>query len=105
MRTLLRHLLGRQPQRRPTSRHKVNAAPPSAYAPLRPWQVRARCFTPRRNGLDPDEIRLFLHRVADELTVAQTALTAVLDENKRIKDALRAWQTAQASHLMPRDRR
>lgn len=44
-------------------------------------------------------------RVADELTVAQTALTAVLDENKRIKDALRAWQTTRASHPGPWDRR
>jgi DivIVA domain-containing protein len=69
---------------------------------LRPWQVRARCFATRRNGLDPDEIRAFLHRVADELTVAQTALDAVLDENKRIKDTLREWQTAYASHTAAR---
>ncbi|SCL38067.1 DivIVA domain-containing protein [Micromonospora pallida] len=101
MRTLLRHLLGRQ-HRQPTHRRPVNAAPPSAYRPLRPWQIRARCFTTRRRGLDPDEIRAFLDRVADELTVAQTALDAVLDENKRIKDALRDWQTTQASRQDPR---
>lgn len=41
--------------------------------PLRPRQVRERCFNVRRRGLDPVEIRAFLHRVADELAVAQTA--------------------------------
>ncbi|GLY26321.1 DivIVA domain-containing protein [Micromonospora sp. NBRC 101691] len=105
MRTILRRLLGRHHRRRPAYRHPVNAAPPSAYRPLRPWQVRARCFTTRRHGLDPDEIRAFLHRVADELTVAQTALEAVLDENKRIKDALRDWQTGHALRATAGDRR
>ncbi|MEV0329612.1 hypothetical protein AB0H63_24660 [Micromonospora echinospora] len=105
MRTLLRRLLGRHHRRRPANRHTVNAAPPSAYQPMRPWQVRARCFSTRRHGLDPEEIRVFLHRVADELTVAQTALEAVLDENKRIKDALRDWQTTYALRPASRDRR
>ncbi|MFR9775796.1 hypothetical protein ACL02O_07015 [Micromonospora sp. MS34] len=68
-------------------------------APLRPWQVRERCFNVRRHRLDPVEIRAFLHRVADELAVAQTALVAVQEENVRIKNALRAWQSGQsASH-------
>nr|WP_245675771.1 DivIVA domain-containing protein [Micromonospora halophytica] len=66
--------------------------------PLRPWQVRDRCFNVRRHGLDPVEIRDFLHRVADELTVAQTALVAVQEENVRIKNALRAWQSAQSAN-------
>ncbi|MCI4063869.1 DivIVA domain-containing protein [Micromonospora sp. R77] len=72
---------------------------PLNRAPLRPWQVRERCFNVRRRGVDPVELRAFLHRVADELTVAQTALVAVQEENVRIKNALRAWQSAQsASH-------
>ncbi|MEU5786184.1 DivIVA domain-containing protein [Micromonospora purpureochromogenes] len=76
--------------------------PPVAEAnqrqPLRPWQIRERCFNVRRRGLDPVEIRTFLHRVADELTVAQTALVAVQEENVRIKNALRAWQSAQSAN-------
>ncbi|MFE9955769.1 DivIVA domain-containing protein [Micromonospora sp. NPDC005299] len=66
--------------------------------PLRPWQIRERCFNVRRRGLDPAEIRTFLHQVADELTVAQTALRAVQEENVRIKNALRTWQSAQSAN-------
>ncbi|MGC3859268.1 DivIVA domain-containing protein [Micromonospora chersina] len=66
--------------------------------PLRPWQIRERCFNVRRRGLDPVEIRTFLHQVADELTVAQTALRAVQEENVRIKNALRSWQSAQSAN-------
>lgn len=43
------------------------------------------------------EIRDFLHRVADELTTAQTALVAAQEENVRIKTALREWQSAQSA--------
>uniref|UniRef100_UPI0034A07E6D DivIVA domain-containing protein n=1 Tax=Micromonospora sp. NBRC 110009 TaxID=3061627 RepID=UPI0034A07E6D len=66
--------------------------------PLRPWQIRDRCFNVRRHGLDPVEIRAFLYRVADELAVAQTALVAVQEENVRIKNALREWQSAQSAN-------
>ncbi|MEV0153043.1 DivIVA domain-containing protein [Micromonospora sp. NPDC050686] len=80
------------PQPAPT--HKT----PMNRPPLRPWQVRERCFNVRRHGLDPAEIRAFLHRVADELAVAQTALVAVQEENVRIKNALRDWQSAQSAN-------
>ncbi|MFB9545174.1 DivIVA domain-containing protein [Micromonospora sagamiensis] len=65
------------------------------HPPLTPDRIRDRRFTARRRGLDPDEIAAFLARVADELAVARTALTAVREENVRIKDALRSWQSAQ----------
>ncbi|MGW5578467.1 DivIVA domain-containing protein [Micromonospora chokoriensis] len=85
--------------RRLLSRHEEAQPPGEVPRNLRPWQIRERCFNVRRRGLDPVEIRAFLHRVADELTVAQTALVAVQEENVRIKNALRAWQSAQsASH-------
>ncbi|MFU8870963.1 DivIVA domain-containing protein [Micromonospora sp. SL4-19] len=88
-------MAGRQREElRPTP----NAGPPQARLPLRPWQIRERCFNVRRRGLDPIEIRAFLHRVADELAVAQTALVAVQEENVRIKNALRAWQSAQSAN-------
>lgn len=67
-------------------------------APLRPWQIRERCFNLRRRGVDPAELRAFLHRVADELTVAQNALAAVQEENVRVRMALRAWQSAQSAN-------
>ncbi|MFC3503927.1 DivIVA domain-containing protein [Micromonospora krabiensis] len=83
--------------RRPVKRRAEPPPPTRANetTPLRPWQIRDRCFPVTRRGLDPVEIRAFLHQVADELTVAQTALVAVQEENVRIKDALRAWQSAQ----------
>ncbi|WP_372443970.1 DivIVA domain-containing protein [Micromonospora antibiotica] len=67
-------------------------------SPLRPWQIRERCFNLRRRGVDPAEIRAFLHRVADELTLAQAALVAAQEENVRIRRALRAWQSAQSAN-------
>ncbi|SCG66738.1 DivIVA domain-containing protein [Micromonospora rifamycinica] len=74
------------------------AEQPVRPSPLRPWQIRERCFNHRRRGVDPAEIRAFLHRVADELTIAQTALVAVQEENVRIRRALRAWQSAQSAN-------
>ncbi|MEU1885330.1 DivIVA domain-containing protein [Micromonospora rifamycinica] len=71
---------------------------PVRPSPLRPWQIRERCFNHRRRGVDPAEIRAFLHRVADELTLAQTALVAAQEENVRIRRALRAWQSAQSAN-------
>lgn len=94
MRNLIRRLASRREERRPT----VNTGPPRNRPPLRPWQIRDRCFNVRRHGLDPVEIRAFLHQVADELAVAQTALVAVQEENVRIKNALRAWQSAQSTN-------
>ncbi|GAA4569337.1 hypothetical protein GCM10023176_25680 [Micromonospora coerulea] len=91
MRDLIRRLVSRREDRPPL-------AEANQKHPLRPWQIRDRCFNVRRRGLDPVEIRAFLHRVADELTVAQTALVAVQEENVRIKNALRAWQSAQSAN-------
>ena len=89
MRNVIRWLARRREEPRPAEVHLPQR--------LRPWQIRERHFNVRRRGLDPVEIRAFLHRVADELAVAQTALVAVQEENVRIKNALRAWQSAQAA--------
>lgn len=88
--------------RRLVSRHKEAQPPSEVPRNLRPWQIRERCFNGRRRGLDPVEIRAFLHRVADELAVAQTALVAVQEENVRIKNALRAWQSTKSASHRPR---
>ncbi|MEO3777061.1 hypothetical protein ABGB16_09455 [Micromonospora sp. B11E3] len=84
--------------RRETPRPTQHARPPQVRRPLRPSQVRYRHFNERRRGLDPVEIRSFLHEVADELAVAQRELVAVQEENVRIKNALRTWQSAQAAN-------
>ncbi|MGC1210967.1 MAG: hypothetical protein WA890_06840 [Micromonospora sp.] len=86
-------MASRREERRPT-----DVGSPRNRPPVRPWQIRDRCFNVRRHGLDPVEIRAFLHQVADELAVAQTALVAVQEENVRIKNALRAWQSAQSTN-------
>ncbi|WP_442791921.1 DivIVA domain-containing protein [Micromonospora sp. NBC_01740] len=95
MRNLIRRLTSRREQRPPAD----VVRPPRE---LRPWQIRDRCFNVRRRGLDPVEIRAFLHQVADELAVAQTALVAVQEENVRIKNVLRAWQSAQSTNHLYR---
>ncbi|RGC68350.1 hypothetical protein C5N14_14055 [Micromonospora sp. MW-13] len=81
MRHLIRWLTGRQERTR---------------QPLRPAQIRDRRFTVRRHGLDPFEIRAFLHEVADELAVAQAVVVAVREENVRIRRALHTWQSSQS---------
>ncbi|WP_436971254.1 DivIVA domain-containing protein [Micromonospora chersina] len=88
---MIRRLAGRHDERQPQ-------AQATRRQQLRPWQIRERCFNVRRRGLDPVEIRAFLHQVADELTVAQTALRAVQEENVRIKNALRSWQSTQSAN-------
>ncbi|MEU5527686.1 hypothetical protein ABZ744_12170 [Micromonospora chersina] len=88
---MIRRLAGRRDESQPP-------AQANRRQPLRPWQIRERCFNVRRRGLGPVEIRTFLHQVADELTVAQTALRAVQEENARIKNALRSWQSAQSAN-------
>ncbi|MEE3918087.1 DivIVA domain-containing protein [Micromonospora sp. BRA006-A] len=71
----------------------------SAYRPLRPWQVRERSFRPTplgRRGLDPQEVREFLDRVAGDLAAVYDALAQSRRETDRIKNAPRRWQSEQA---------
>ncbi|MFV2008754.1 DivIVA domain-containing protein [Micromonospora sp. LOL_027] len=74
---------------------------PAAYRPIRPWQIRAHRFpTVTRKahgpGLDPGEVAAFLERVAHDLGVVYAELDRTYEQNDRIKDALRRWQTSQA---------
>ncbi|SCL19148.1 DivIVA domain-containing protein [Micromonospora inyonensis] len=87
----------RSPRQRPARGGLYRSA---SCAPLRPSQVRGRSFgTTRfgRRGLDPAEVDDFLHRVAGDLAGLYAALEQVREENHRIKEALRQWQTRQAS--------
>ncbi|GAB3806900.1 DivIVA domain-containing protein [Micromonospora zhanjiangensis] len=62
---------------------------------LGPRQIRGARFTARRfgrRGVDPDEVRRFLARVADEVGDLHTELSAARDEANRLRFALREWQ-------------
>lgn len=69
----------------------------ASYRPIRPWQVRGRQFAITWRGLDPDEVAAFLDRVADDLDGVYAELASSREESARIKDALRRWQSNQAS--------
>jgi len=104
VRTLLRWLRSarRGPRPRPVAAREYRSA---TYTPLQPWQVRGRRFTITRRGLDPDEVAAFLDRVAHDLDRLHSELAISNDENQRIKDALRRWQSRQASHAWDLTRR
>ncbi|MFI6230105.1 DivIVA domain-containing protein [Micromonospora echinospora] len=96
----MRHLVER-PFGSRTARHRRPDGAPyrSRYCvPLLPAQVRDRRFRRTRfgrRGLDPDDVRRFLDRVALELADAQEAAERAHRETVRIKDALRRWQSEQ----------
>ncbi|MEU7997917.1 DivIVA domain-containing protein [Micromonospora sp. NPDC049060] len=70
-----------------------------AYLSLLPWQVR-ECRFPLtrlgRRGLDPDEVYVFLDRLAVDMAALNDALAQSRRETARIKLALRTWQSDQA---------
>ncbi|MBX7268226.1 DivIVA domain-containing protein [Micromonospora sp. Llam7] len=71
----------------------------SAPPRLHPRHVRDRQFSVvgfGRRGLDPQEVRHFLRRVALELATLHEDVARLNDENSRIKRALRDWQSTQA---------
>lgn len=104
MRKLLRWLLPSRPgaQRLLSTAGQYRSA---TYAPLRPWQVRGRRFAVTWRGLDPDEVGAFLDRVAHDLTGVYAELARSREENQRIKDALRRWQSSQAPSMRDLARR
>ncbi|MFD0819462.1 DivIVA domain-containing protein, partial [Micromonospora zhanjiangensis] len=62
---------------------------------LGPRQIRGARFTVRRfgrRGVDPDEVRRFLARVADEVSDLHAELAASRDEANWLRFALREWQ-------------
>ncbi|AVT34373.1 hypothetical protein C6361_11265 [Plantactinospora sp. BC1] len=63
-----------------------------AYPPLTAGQIRFQRFSGVRRGLDPEEVRAFLYRVADEFAEVRAELARTRTENSRIKNALRDWQ-------------
>lgn len=96
MKDLIGRLFGHRP-----ARHRRGDGIPyrSRYClPLHPAQVRNRRFGRTRlgrRGLDPEDVRRFLDRVALELADAQEAAERARRETMQIKDALRRWQSEQ----------
>lgn len=67
---------------------------------LSPDQVRNTTFDRTmlgRRGVSEDEVQAFAHRVADELAAREADNTRLVDENRRLKQAMRDWQ-AQRLH-------
>ncbi|WP_326551149.1 DivIVA domain-containing protein [Micromonospora sp. NBC_01813] len=111
MRNLLHRIFNRpsrrlanvvEPPRLPGSRRPRNAGV-FRRPPLRPGitagQVRDRRFREVRRGLDPDEVYAFLHWIAEDLTTLRDDVRRTSDENIRIKQALREWQSSQATRM------
>jgi DivIVA domain-containing protein len=102
MRLLSRYLrLGRLAEVNQRVYQRQRAAPAyrsASYVPLRPWQVRNRRFNLvrfGRAGVDEAEVTAYLERVADDLAALYAELAEVREQNYRIKDALRRWQSQQ----------
>lgn len=64
--------------------------------PLGPRQIRAARFGLTRigrRGLDPDEVRRFLGRVAGDFARLQAEVDRLRHESARMRSALRDWQS------------
>nr|WP_030499296.1 DivIVA domain-containing protein [Micromonospora purpureochromogenes] len=70
-------------------------------ARLTPHEVRTHAFDARRRGVDPDQVRDFQARVADDLTELQRRARLLAQENNRLKRALRNWQAMHARECRP----
>lgn len=60
---------------------------------LLPHHVRAAVFDTRWRGLDPQQVRDHLDRVADELERLRREVITANTEAERIRQALRQWQS------------
>jgi len=63
---------------------------------MSPDQVRNTGFTRTargRRGFAEDEVERFVHRLADELARHEADKMRLLDENRRLKQAMRDWQS------------
>ncbi|MEV1289966.1 DivIVA domain-containing protein [Micromonospora sp. NPDC049679] len=71
-----------------------------------PGEVRRKRFSPTkfgRRGLDPSEVHHFLNRVAEEMNALYRDLSASQEHAARLRNALREWQTQNASRHVEHD--
>lgn len=60
----------------------------------RPDEVRRKEFTVRFRGLDPNEVRGFLNALADDIGRLYNQITALTQDNARLRNELQQAQTA-----------
>jgi DivIVA domain-containing protein len=63
---------------------------------LTPEQIRTSTFTRSplgRRGFNEDEVNAFTHRLAEELAARDAEVVRLIDENHRLKQAMRDWQS------------
>lgn len=51
-----------------------------------------------RRGLDETEVRAFLDRIADDIATRDAELSRLIDENRRLKHAVREWHRRQEGY-------
>jgi DivIVA domain-containing protein len=66
---------------------------------LTPEAIRRVRFrrAPTFSGLNPDDVRHFVAQVSADMASLYSELAEVYSENERIKNALRTWQSGQAT--------
>ncbi|MEV0430280.1 cell division protein DivIVA [Micromonospora sp. NPDC049836] len=72
-------------------------------ARLTAHEARIRVFDSRGPGVDPDQVREFQAQVADELAELHRWIRRLGEENGRLRQALRDWQTMHARECRPPD--
>jgi DivIVA domain-containing protein len=63
---------------------------------MTPEQVRATRFARSqlgRRGYNEDDVNQFAHRLAEELAARDAEVVRLIDENHRLKQAMRQWQS------------
>ncbi|MCW3839154.1 DivIVA domain-containing protein [Micromonospora yasonensis] len=70
--------------------------------PLTPDRIAALRLPTTRRGYRPEDVDALLHRLAFELHRRTEERDEARDENRRIKRALRSWQSAEAARRLAR---
>lgn len=80
---------------------QTSGAPYDQRQRLTAQQIREAAFERLplgRRGLDETEVRAFLERVAEEVTTRDAELNRLIDENRRLKHAVREWHRRQEGY-------
>lgn len=80
---------------------QTSGAPYDQRQRLTAEQVREATFERLplgRRGLDETEVRAFLERIAEEIATRDAELNRLIDENRRLKHAVREWHRRQEGY-------
>ncbi|MFD2764283.1 DivIVA domain-containing protein [Micromonospora eburnea] len=70
------------------------------HGPLTPARIAALSLPTTWRGYRTDDVDALLHRLVYELGERSRQLAEVRAENRRIKNALRRWQSAEAARRL-----